>query len=57
MTMKKFTRDEASLALVFGAAIAGESLLWAAGFIVAALLLQSDRIEAEIRRYIRRQRR
>lgn len=57
MTMKKFTRDEASLVLVFGAAIAGDSLLWAAGFIVAALLLHSDRIEAEIRRYIRRQRR
>lgn len=57
MTMKKFTRDEASLVLVFGAAIVGDSPLLALGLVVSALLLQSDRIEAEIRRYIRRQRR
>lgn len=56
MTMERRIKDGLSLVLVFCAAIAGESPLWAAGFVAAALLLQIDKIEALLRRLLRRER-
>lgn len=56
MTMGQDVKDGVSLALVFCAAIVGESPLWAAGFVAAALLLQIDKIEALLRRLLRRER-
>lgn len=54
--MGQDVKDGVSLALVFCAAIVGESPLWAAGFVAAALLLQIDKIEALLRRLLRRER-
>lgn len=56
MTMERRIKDGLSLVLIFAAAIAGESPLWAAGFVAAALLLQIDKIEALLRRLLRRER-
>lgn len=56
MTMERRIKDSLSLVLIFAAAIAGESPLWAAGFVAAALLLQIDKIEALLRRLLRRER-
>lgn len=56
MTMGQDVKDGVSLVLIFAAAIAGESPLWAAGFVAAALLLQIDKIEALLRRLLRRER-
>lgn len=56
MTMERRIKDGLSLVLVFCAAIVGGSPLWAAGFVVAALLLQIDKIEALLRRLLRRER-
>lgn len=56
MTMERRIKDGLSLVLIFAAAIVGESPLWAAGFVVAALLLQIDKIEALLRRLLRRER-
>lgn len=50
MTMERRIKDGLSLVLIFAAAIAGESPLWAAGFVVAALLLQIDKIDAALKR-------
>lgn len=50
MTMERRIKDGLSLVLIFAAAIAGESPLWAAGFVAAALLLQIDKIEAALKR-------
>lgn len=56
MTMERRIKDGLSLVLIFAAAIVGESPLWAAGFVAAALLLQIDKIEALLRRLLRRER-
>lgn len=56
MNKERRTKDGVSLVLIFAAAIAGESPLWAAGFVAAALLLQIDKIEALLRRLLRRER-
>ena len=50
MTMERRIKDGLSLVLIFAAAIVGESPLWAAVFVAAALLLQIDKIEALLRR-------
>lgn len=50
MTMERRIKDGLSLVLIFAAAIVGESPLWAAGFVVAALLLQIDKIDAALKR-------
>lgn len=50
MTMERRIKDGLSLVLIFAAAIAGESPLWAAGFVAAALLLQIDKIDAALKR-------
>lgn len=49
--MTMIGKDDLSLALVFCAAIVGESPLWAAGLVAAAGVLQIDKIEEAIRRY------
>ena len=56
MTMERRIKDGLSLVLIFAAAIVGGSPLWAAGFVAAALLLQIDKIEALLRRLLRRER-
>ena len=56
MTMERRIKDGLSLALIFAAAIVGESPLWAAGFVAAAAVLQIDKIEALLRRLLRRER-
>ena len=48
--MRQDVKDGVSLVLIFAAAIVGESPLWAAGFVVAALLLQIDKIDAALKR-------
>lgn len=50
MTMERRIKDGLSLVLIFAAAIAGESPLWAAGFVAAAAVLQIDKIEAALKR-------
>lgn len=52
--MTMIGKDDLSLALVFCAAIVGESPLWAAGFVAAAGVLQIDKIGALLRRLARR---
>lgn len=46
----KNIKDSIGLALVFGAAIVGENELLAAGLVIAALILQYDKIEALLKR-------
>ena len=48
--MTMIGKDDLSLALVFCAAIVGESPLWAAGFVAAAGVLQLDKIDAALKR-------
>lgn len=50
MTMERRIKDGLSLVLIFAAAIVGGSPLWATGFVVAALLLQIDKIDAALKR-------
>lgn len=50
MNKERRTKDGVSLVLIFAAAIVGGSPLWAAGFVVAALLLQIDKIDAALKR-------
>ena len=50
MTMERRIKDGLSLVLIFAAAIAGESPLWAAGFVAAAGVLQIDKIDAALKR-------
>ena len=50
MTMERRIKDGVSLVLIFAAAIAGESPLWAAGFVAAAGVLQLDKIDAALKR-------
>lgn len=56
MTMERRIKDGLSLVLVFCAAIVGGSPLWAAGLVAAAAVLQIDKIEALLRRLLRRER-
>lgn len=56
MTMERRIKDGLSLVLIFAAAIVGENPLWAAGFVAAAGVLQIDKIEALLRRLLRRER-
>ena len=49
-SIMKNIKDSIGLALVFGAAIVGENELLAAGLVIAALILQYDKIEALLKR-------
>ena len=50
MTMERRIKDGLSLVLIFAAAIVGGSPLWAAGLVVAAGVLQIDKIDAALKR-------